>query len=289
MTQTWSVSEPQKLSFEEPVTGLSVRLVNGAVNVVAVEEGPARLEVSHVEGPPLLVTHEDGLLTVAYEDLPWSGLKNALDRSSWQRTAVVSLAVPAGTGLRFGAVGATGVVSGLGGPVEARTVSGDLTLVGLSGAVGADTVSGTVEAQSVTGDLRVRSVSGELTVIDGGGPSVRAESVSGDMLVDLAAGGAAEISLASVSGEVAIRLPRPTDARVDANTAGGSVSNAFDDLRVSGRFGAKRITGTLGAGTGSLKATTVSGSIALLRRPDGPDGPEETAPAAPLDLDKKVL
>jgi DUF4097 and DUF4098 domain-containing protein YvlB len=151
-------------------------------------------------------------------------------------------------------------------------------LVGLSGTITAETVSGKLEAQAVTGDLRFHSVSGNLTVIEGASSSVRADSVSGDMVIDLEAGGGpTDIRLSSVSGEVAIRLAHPTDTRVEANTTSGSVSNAFDDLRVSGPWGAKKITGTLGAGTGRLKATTVSGSIALLRRP------------ARVDLDEKVL
>lgn len=33
-----SVSEPQKLSFEEPVTALNVRIVNGTVNVVGTDD-----------------------------------------------------------------------------------------------------------------------------------------------------------------------------------------------------------------------------------------------------------
>lgn len=88
------------------------------------------------------------------------------------------------------------------------------------------------------------------------------------MVVDLdATGRPTDIALNTVSGEVAIRLAPLTDARVSANTTSGAVSNAFEDLRVSGQWGAKKITGTLGAGTGSLRATTVSGAIALLRRP----------------------
>ncbi len=66
---TWSVAEPRKLAFDEPVTALKVRVVNGTVNVVGTDEPTARLEVSEIEGPPLLVTQEDGVLTVAYEDL----------------------------------------------------------------------------------------------------------------------------------------------------------------------------------------------------------------------------
>lgn len=187
--------------------------------------------------------------------------------------------MPTGSAVEVGVVGAAAFVSGIQGTTAVRGVSGDTTLVGLSGAVRADTVSGNLEAQSVTGDLRYNSVSGDLTVIEGAGTSVRAESVSGDMVIDLdPAGKPTDIRLTTVSGEVAIRLPHPADARVEANTASGAVSNAFDDLRVSGQWGAKKITGRLGAGTGTLKATTVSGSIALLRRPSAEDEPHDAAP-----------
>ncbi len=45
-------------------------------------------------------------------------------------------------------------------------------------------------------------------------------------------------------------------------------------------MGAHKVTGRLGAGTGKLRATTVSGSIALLRRPPREDEEEpwETDP-----------
>jgi hypothetical protein len=285
----WSVAEPRKLSFDEPVSELHVRIVDGTVNVVGTDEGSARLEVSRIEGPPLVVTHRDGALTVAYEDLPWKGFLKWLDRKGWRRSAVVSLAVPTGTRVEVGVVSAAAVVSGLDGRAEVKGVSGDTTLVRLTGPVRTDTVSGNVEAQALTGDLRFNSVSGDLTVVEAGS-SVKADSVSGSMIVDLdPAGRPTDISLTSVSGEIAIRLPHPADAQVEANTASGSVSNAFEDLRVSGHWGSKRITGRLGTGSGSLKATTVSGSIALLRRPPLEDGPLEAwaapagEPAGPRD------
>lgn len=300
---TWSVAEPQKLTFGEPVTEVRVRMVGGTVNVVADDEGPARLEVAEVDGPPLYVVQEGGTLTVSYEDLPWNGAQgfkqwfdskpwkawsSGTGRKAWERAATVTLTVPAATRVQLATVSATVFVSGIDGGTDIHGVSGDATLVGLSGRVKAHTVSGGVEAQSVTGELGFHSVSGGLTVVDGAVGNVRADSVSGDMLIDLSPGDRAEprpvdIFLNSVSGEVAVRLPHPADARVEANTATGGVSNAFEDLRVSGQLGAKRITGTLGAGTGTLRATTVSGSIALLRRPPA------DAPVAPLALDKKVL
>ncbi|MFH9368598.1 DUF4097 family beta strand repeat-containing protein [Streptomyces sp. or20] len=268
----WTIAEPRKLAFEDPVTALHVRIVDGTVNVVGTDEPDARLEISAIEGPPLVVTQEDGRLTVAYEDLPWPHFLGWFDPKGRNRSAVVTLVVPAASSVEVGVIGAGAVVSGISGRTEVRGISGDSTLVGLTGAVRGESLSGSLEAQGVTGDLRFHSVFGDLTVVDGAGASVRAESVSGAMVLDVdPSGKPTDIRLATVSGEIAIRLPHPADARVEANTASGSVSNAFEDLRVRGQWGSKKITGTLGAGTGTLRATTVSGSIALLRRPPAED------------------
>ncbi len=276
----WTIAEPRKLAFEDPVTALHVRIVDGTVNVVGTDEPGARLEVSAIEGPPLLATQEDGLVgTVAYEDLPWPHFLGWFDPKVRHRSAVVTLVVPAASSVEVGAIGAGAVVSGISGRTEVRGVSGDSTLVGLTGAVRGESLSGSLEAQGVTGDLRFHSVFGDLTVVDGAGASVRAESVSGAMVLDVdPSGKPTDIRLATVSGEIAIRLPHPADARVEANTASGSVSNAFEDLRVGGQWGSKKITGTLGAGTGTLRATTVSGSIALLRRPPAEDDAHAAEP-----------
>ncbi|MEV0370155.1 DUF4097 family beta strand repeat-containing protein [Streptomyces sp. NPDC050636] len=302
----WSVSEPRKLEIEEPVSALNVRVVGGTVNVVGTSDGsPARLEISELQGAPLIVSCADGTLSIAYEDLPWKGFLNFLDRKGWKRNAVVSVTVPTDTRVEVGVVSASAVVSAVSGRTNVRGVSGNSTLVGLTGPVQAETVSGDVEAQALTGDLRFNSVSGDLTVIDGAGGGVHADSVSGDMVLDLDPAKGADINLTTISGEVAIRLPDPADARVEANTTTGKVTNAFDDLRVSGQWGAKKITGSLGSGSGTLKATTVSGSLALLRRPafeepqdasgggphDSPSsGPRDADPTAPpTDAEKKVL
>lgn len=116
----WSVAEPKKLTFDEPVSDLHVRIVNGTVNVVGTDEGSARMEISEIDGPPLVVTQRNGTLTVAYEDLPWKGFLKWLDRKGWRRSAVVSLAVPASTRVEVGVVGAAAVVSGISGPSVVR-------------------------------------------------------------------------------------------------------------------------------------------------------------------------
>ncbi|KRV47162.1 hypothetical protein AQ490_10520 [Wenjunlia vitaminophila] len=274
----WTISHPRELRLEGPVDRLKVRIVAGAVNVVGTNDRPARLEVAEVVGPPLHVSHRGASLVVSYPDIPWRGELGWLHRVHRRRHAVVSLTVPVGTSVEVGVVSASAVVSGIGGRTSVRGVSGDTTLVGVTGPVNTNTVSGNVEAQSVSGDLRVTTVSGELTLVEGTGGRVRADSVSGGMVLDLAPFTAAgcrstDVRLNTVSGEVAIRLPAPGDARVDANTTSGTVSSAFDELRVDGRWGGKRLTGTLGAGRGTLRVTTVSGSVALLRRPPLDDEP----------------
>lgn len=276
----WSVTKPLKLTLDDPVHSLQVRLVRGAVNVVGTDEPTSRLEVTSVEGEPLEVTLEDGVLTVAYRDLPWHNVRKLLKRDSWRSSAVVSLAVPAGTTVRIGSVDAATTVSGVRGRTEVQGVNGDTTLVGLTGPVSASTVTGSVEAQALSGDLRFSSVGGDLTVVEGSSRSVHAESVTGSVMIDLGRTGPADLELSNVSGEIAVRLPEPADAEVHADTAAGSLANAFDELRVGGLPGTRRITGRLGAGSGRIRATTVSGSIALLRRPATPDteAPDSEAP-----------
>jgi hypothetical protein len=272
-TSDRTVTEPEKFVFDERVDTLCVRIVNGAVNVVGVEEGPARVEVTEIDGPPLQIYQRGSTLTVTYEDMSWKGFLKWYDRKGWQRHAVVSLAVPQHTKVEVGVVGAGAVISGISGETTVQGVTGDTTLVGLTGPVKANTVGGSVEAQSVSGELRVNTVSGDLTVVEGSGSRVKADSVSGNMVLDLDPSAGADVKLTTVSGEIAIRIPEPGDAEVDANTTSGRVSCAFDELTVTGQWGAKRITGRIGTGGARLKATTVSGAIAVLRRPPLEDAP----------------
>lgn len=264
---SWEISEPQTLEIEEDVQALQVRIVGGSVNVVGSDSPGARIEISEVKGPPLKVTHEDGALTIAYEDVPWKGFLKWLDRKGWSRQAVVSVSVPAGARLSVAVVNAAAFVSGIAARTDVRGVGGDTTLVGVEGPVRAETVSGSVEAQGLTGRITFNSVSGDLTVMDSR-PDVKADTVSGSMIFDLDTGGDAptDVALGTVSGEVALRLSPPVDATVSASTASGAVSSAFDELTVEGQWGAKKVTGTLGTGAGRLRADSVSGSIALLRR-----------------------
>ncbi|GAA1087319.1 MULTISPECIES: DUF4097 family beta strand repeat-containing protein [Kitasatospora] len=295
----WTVEQPDRITIDEPVEALHVRIMSGAVNVVAAE-GPARLEVTELEGEPLNVDLTDGVLTVAYKDFDWNELsetvksvqsvKAFLSSLRRKRRAVVSLAVPAGTEVKIGSASADTTVSGVTGPVAVHGASGATTLVGLSGRIQANTVSGDVDAQSVSGELRVKSVSGQLTVVAGTADKVQAKTVSGAVTLDLDVQTPTDITVTTVSGPVGVRLPSVADAKVEAGTTTGDVTSTFAELTVAGSWGAKRLSGQLGSGTGRLQVTTVSGAITVLHRPEdedappakeltaGPDGPDLTKP-----------
>ncbi|PYC68155.1 hypothetical protein C7C46_29485 [Streptomyces tateyamensis] len=285
----WTVSNPDTLTFDGPVSTAQLWLVGGVVNVVAAE-GPARLEVTELEGEPLQVTLTDGVLTVTYPDLNWSSfgenlksldsVKSFVGSLRRKRKAVVSLTVPADVRVKLGAVSADATVSGVHGGTTVHQVSGSTTLVGLDGRTEANSVSGDVDAQSLAGDLTVKTVSGGLTVVAGTPAKLRANSVGGAVTLDLAGRTPADIKINTVSGDVAVRLPQPADTRVEAGSTNGQFHSSFEELTVGGTWGAKRLTGTLGAGTGKLAVATVSGAISVLRRPE----PEDEAPAPVLEL-----
>ena len=260
---TWMLEEPGKLDFDS-VDRLLVRVVEGAVSVVGSDDRPT-LEVSELDGPPLRVRLVDGVLTVDYEQPDRRGPLAWLSGLGRRHQAVVSLAVPRDCRVELRVVSASLMVGGLRGPVVARTVSGEVTLAGLGGAADVETVSGAVQASGVTGDLSAKTVSGDLTVAEGGGGSVRAQTVSGPVTLDLKASGERDIQLSSVSGDLTVRLPGASDLDVKLRSTSGQVASAFEELEHERAPGRHAATGRLGAGTGRLRATTTSGHVALLR------------------------
>ena len=163
-TSEWSIEAPTNLEFDE-VTGLRIRLIAGSVAVLATNGKPS-LEVSSIEGDPLNVTYEDGVLTVAHENLSWEGLLKWLRPQ--RHSATVTVSVPRKCAAQVGVVSATAVMSGMGARASVKSVSGAITLDGVTGDVDANTVSGAVEAQGINGKLNFNTVSGDLTLADGG-------------------------------------------------------------------------------------------------------------------------
>jgi hypothetical protein len=263
----WRIETPTKMEFDG-VTGLRVRLVGGSVAVLAAE-GTSTLEVSHLEGDPLQVTFEDGVLTIAHENLSWEGLLKWLRPQ--RHAATVTVSVPRKTPAQVGVVNAAAVVSGIGSRTSVKSVSGGITLDGVTGEVDANSVSGALEAQGVNGTLSFSTVSGDLTLAEGWLERLDANMVSGDVTADVDLDPLGGLNVNTVSGEVVLRLPAEADAQVNLHSVSGDVRSEFAELRRSSAPASRSVSGSLGAGSGHVSVTTMSGRVMLLRRAGSPD------------------
>lgn len=267
MPKQWRVETPQSIDLEG-VDRLEVRMVSGSVDVVGrtedADSGGAQVEVTEVDGP-LLVTLAAGVLTVQHERLTWGGLLDWVGSRSAR--AVVSISVPANCPVELGVVSAEAVVSGISADRTAvRSVSGDVTLDGVRSDISAQTVSGDLQTRRVAGSLSFSTVSGDLTVVEGASDTVRAETVSGDVTLDVELGTGGRIDVTSVSGDVVVRMPASVGALVEVRTMSGSLDSAFDGLHSERKPGSAKLRGQVGTGEGRFTAKTVSGDVTLLRQ-----------------------
>jgi len=265
----WTITEPRRLDIEDEVTRLDVSMVAGKLSVVGTD-GPARVEISAASEYRLTVRVADGVLSVRH-DVPdtWPGLLQPL----WwwlngrrRFAADVSIAIPYHTPsvLRLGS--GSVVASTVHADLTVDCASGRTTLLGVDGRLRATVVSGPIEALGCAGDIALETVSGEITVADTAAHRLSAKTISGALTADLDnPPHDSQINLETISGEITIRVREDSDLSVQLAATAGRVTSAFADVRGQGRWGSAR--GVLGAGTGKLYASAVSGSIALLCRP----------------------
>jgi DUF4097 and DUF4098 domain-containing protein YvlB len=132
--------------------------------------------------------------------------------------------------------------------------------------VDAKTVSGDLEARGLDGDLAFNSVSGDLTLAGGTLGRLDAKTVSGRVTADVELQDGAGVRVATVSGDVAVRLPGCCSARVDLRTTSGQVRSGFDGINSSVGSHPAVVTGTLGSGSSSVTVASMTGDVTLLAR-----------------------
>ena len=261
---TWTIDRPDRLTLDGEVKRLKVNLLHGRLNVVGTD-GPARVEVSSISSKPLSVTlGEDGLLTVAHEEVPkWPALLWWLIGRKFR--ADVSIAVPRTAAASLNVAAGSVVASTLRNGAQVDVTSGRITLLGLDGAVHAKLISGPIEALGIGGELDLETVSGEITLADSTARNVRARTISGSLTCDLDNPPYdSKIRLETTSGEITARVREDSDLQVTLAAISGRVTCAFPELQHDGR---RTVAGRLGAGSGQLYANATSGNISLLRRP----------------------
>jgi Putative adhesin len=261
----WTVADPIMLDFDR-VAALRVRAISGSVAVLSTDDRCC-LDIDDISGQPLLVSHEDDILTISYEDLTWDGLLGWLRPQ--RHSAAITVTVPTACPVQLGVVSAGAIVSGISAQTSVKSVSGNITLDGVTGSVDATTVSGDIEAQGVGGRIGFNSVSGDLTLADGSVDRLDAKTVSGRITADIELDGAARLQVGTVSGPVAIRLPQATSTQVELRSTAGRVQSEFGGLHARLQPGSNVLNGQLGrGGPGRVAVTTMSGQVTLLQRGD---------------------
>ncbi len=125
----------------------------------------------------------------------------------------------------------------------------------------AHSVNGGIEASDLRSDVTAETVNGGVKVATSG--VARASTVNGS--IEAAMGRAdwtGDLEFETVNGGITVRLPEGAGARVKASTVNGGMETDFP-LTVQGRFGNRKIEGTIGGGGRDLSLETVNGTIRL--------------------------
>jgi DUF4097 and DUF4098 domain-containing protein YvlB len=207
--------------------------------------------------------------------------------------AYLQVFVPAGSRLEVETLSADLSLEGLDGAVEVETVSGGVVGRNLSGQLEIETVSGGIDLaggralslETVSGGLEVRTeartlevetVSGRVELVAKDLERGRVSSVSATLDLSLSLRRGADLELTSHSGDVALRLPESTSAAFRVETYSGDIVNQHGpEARRMGPYGPqKNLDFTLGEGRGRVEIETFSGDVELLL-PSAPSRTEE--------------
>jgi hypothetical protein len=95
------------------------------------------------------------------------------------------------------------------------------------------------------------------------------DTISGQVTADVSLGLGGSVRVSTMSGEVTLRLPADSDAKVRLQSTSGRVRSEFETLRTVMAPASHTVSGNVGAGTGHVSVTTMSGAVTLLRLATG--------------------
>jgi len=154
---------------------------------------------------------------------------------------------------------------GLNGPIEVTIQSGDLSVEDcITPMASLENKSGDVSLTKIEGNVNARAASGDVTARSINGKTLSVESVSGNVDVEFDVPVSGSVNIRTVNGDTTIALPDGNDCRVSMSTLRGAVASTvtLEDEASSDQ----RITGRLGAGTGSIDVSGINGDITLQPR-----------------------
>lgn len=222
----------KKLEIKGVMGDVRAVLSNGPEAVVNATKHSNRSDPDEVE--IRVVESEDGITICAvYPTPPRARRENTCEpgerwNSSTENNDVsVDFEVQVPAGVRF----------------DGKTVNGEMSVEGLKADVHASTVNGSVRV-TTTGLAEASTVNGSVYVEMG-----RADWSD-------------EIEFTTVNGKITLIMPDRLNTEVRASTVNGEIESDYP-VMVTGKFGPRRMRGTIGNGGRSLSLSTVNGGIRL--------------------------
>jgi Putative adhesin len=149
--------------------------------------------------------------------------------------------------------------------VGAHSVNGAVSVSDVGTEVRATTVNGGVNVRNAAGPVRATTVNGGVDVNTSAGP-VTATTVNGNVDARMASlQGDDDMTFKTVNGSVAIYVPARFDANFRFDTVHGGIDSDFP-MTLSGKWGPRHASGTIGNGGRDLRASSVNGSIELRKQ-----------------------
>jgi DUF4097 and DUF4098 domain-containing protein YvlB len=209
----------------------------------------------------------------------------------------VRITMPTGSDVEVATASADVEISGLVGKADLKTASGDVVADDATGDVGAKSASGDLSVGTVGGDLRLHSTSGDVRVngvtgralvsttsgdieVGSAGRGADVRSTSGDVRLGDLEGDASVVGVSgsvtvlscasgrlqvrSVSGDIAVGVPRGVSLSVDAESLSGTVRSdiPLGDDPPSGH-GAPDVVLTARSVSGDVMVERAVGALAL--------------------------
>ncbi|MDQ6689299.1 MAG: DUF4097 family beta strand repeat-containing protein [Gemmatimonadota bacterium] len=149
--------------------------------------------------------------------------------------------------------------------IGAHSVNGAVSVRDVGTEVKANTVNGGVRVRNATGPVRATTVNGGVDVTTAAGP-VTAETVNGNVDARMSSlQGDDDMTFKTVNGSVSIYVPARFDAKFRFDTVHGGIDSDFP-MTLSGRWGPRHASGTIGSGGRDIRASSVNGSIELRKQ-----------------------
>jgi hypothetical protein len=192
-----------------------------------------------------------------------------------------TLTIPAKGGLDAKTVSGDVKVEKIGGALKAGSVSGNVTVLGAAKGVDANTVSGDVTVSDVTGDVYIKSVSGntkaervigsiEAETVSGDvklwniseAKTVSAKALSGNVTYEGKLNKEGRYTFKAHSGDIEVTVPAESAFEFSAQTFSGDISTDFK-VEVTGKISKKEVHGTVNGGGADLQLKAFSGNVYL--------------------------